>query len=366
VDVKKNKTLEIGDWMPAYEGTSHTGDKCGSDVDVGHPTVLVFERATPPAASDSLLRELRNGWDNFKAVAARIVVISRRSREDNLAVATRAGGIPFVLLSDPNGVAAVAFGLSNVSTGPGFSTVLSDGNRRVVRLYDVPADDAATHVERVLADLRLLVEPPQDFVGHAPVLLIPNVLPPKVCQRLIGLWEQQNEDSGSMVMRDGKTVEVFNYNHKIRRDHFLRSGSDDDKLVMRYISGRVMPEVWKAFNYKITRREDFRIACYDAARGGYFRPHRDNTTTGTAHRRFAMSLLLNDGYEGGYLRFPEYARHRYRPAAGGAVIFSCSLLHEATDITAGRRFVLLSFLYGEAEAQQRQQYAEQIGGDYRA
>lgn len=109
----------------------------------------------------------------------------------------------------------------------------------------------------------------------------------------------------------------------------------------------------RAFNYDVTRREDFRIACYDAARGGYFRPHRDNTTDGTAHRRFAMSLFLNGDYEGGRLRFPEYGPHRYRPEAGGAVVFSCSLLHEATDVTAGRRFVLLSFFYGEREARAR-------------
>ncbi len=31
------------------------------------------------------------------------------------------------------------------------------------------------------------------------------------------------------------------------------------------------------------------------------------------------------------------------------MVFSCSLLHEATRVTAGRRFVLLGFFYGEAE-----------------
>jgi hypothetical protein len=36
-----------------------------------------------------------------------------------------------------------------------------------------------------------------------------------------------------------------------------------------------------------------------------------------------------------------------RPAAGAALLFSCSHLHEVLDVTAGRRFVLLSFLFGE-------------------
>lgn len=82
----------------------------------------------------------------------------------------------------------------------------------------------------------------------------------------------------------------------------------------------------------------------------------DNTTKGTAHRRFAMSLNLNTGeYEGGFLRFPEYGSHLYRPAIGEAVIFSCSILHQATPVIQGRRFVLLSFFYNEKDAELRQQ-----------
>ncbi|HUB25447.1 MAG TPA: 2OG-Fe(II) oxygenase, partial [Tepidisphaeraceae bacterium] len=75
---------------------------------------------------------------------------------------------------------------------------------------------------------------------------------------------------------------------------------------------------------------------------------------------------LNDDYEGGYLRFPEYGPNLYRPTGGGACVFGCSLLHEATDVTAGRRFVLLTFLYGEKEAKLREEYAKRTGGGYRA
>src|SRR5262249_16843850 len=66
---------------------------------------------------------------------------------------------------------------------------------------------------------------------------------------------------------------------------------------------------------------------------------------------FAMSLNLNtDDFEGGNLRFPEYGPHAYRPGAGDAVIFSCTLLHEATDVVRGQRFALLAFLYGKDES----------------
>ena len=65
-----------------------------------------------------------------------------------------------------------------------------------------------------------------------------------------------------------------------------------------------MPEVQKAFSFKATRFEGFKIVCYDAKEGGFFHAHRDNMSPATAHRRFALTLNLNEGYEGGCLRFP--------------------------------------------------------------
>jgi predicted 2-oxoglutarate/Fe(II)-dependent dioxygenase YbiX len=114
-----------------------------------------------------------------------------------------------------------------------------------------------------------------------------------------------------------------------------------------------MPEVRKAFAFRATRFEGFKIACYDASTGGFFRAHRDNLTLSTAHRVFALTLNLNDAYEGGQLRFPEYGNQLYRPDAGAALVFSCAHLHEVRDVTAGRRFVLLSFLYGDPAAMPR-------------
>jgi predicted 2-oxoglutarate/Fe(II)-dependent dioxygenase YbiX len=48
------------------------------------------------------------------------------------------------------------------------------------------------------------------------------------------------------------------------------------------------------------------------------------------------------------LRFPEFGSRLYAAPRGGAVVFSCSLLHEATPVTKGRRYMFLPFLYDEA------------------
>jgi predicted 2-oxoglutarate/Fe(II)-dependent dioxygenase YbiX len=70
-----------------------------------------------------------------------------------------------------------------------------------------------------------------------------------------------------------------------------------------------------------------------------------------------MTLNLNAGeYEGGALRFPEYGPDLYSPATGDAVIFSCTLLHEAMPVTRGRRFVLLSFLFDEESRRQNDRF----------
>jgi predicted 2-oxoglutarate/Fe(II)-dependent dioxygenase YbiX len=190
-----------------------------------------------------------------------------------------------------------------------------------------------------------------DYAGaelFAPVLIVPRVFDPDLCKRLIAIYEADG-GSPSGVMRDvgGRTVGVLD-NFKRRRDVPIADKSLQVELLAR-IERALMPEVAKVFQFRATRLERYMVACYDAAEGGYFRPHRDNETLGTAHRRFACSINLNaEDFEGGDLRFPEFGPRTYRPPTGGAVIFSCSLQHEATPVTRGRRYAFLPFFYDEA------------------
>jgi predicted 2-oxoglutarate/Fe(II)-dependent dioxygenase YbiX len=92
-------------------------------------------------------------------------------------------------------------------------------------------------------------------------------------------------------------------------------------------------------------------------------PRRDNTTRGTAHRRFALSVNLNDGFDGGELCLPEYGSRTYKPPAGCAVVFSGALLHQVTPVRSGRRYAFLPFLYDEAAAALREQNNAFLGGE---
>jgi predicted 2-oxoglutarate/Fe(II)-dependent dioxygenase YbiX len=190
-------------------------------------------------------------------------------------------------------------------------------------------------------------DPAPVVAAQAPVLYVPDVLDEPAREALIRVWEEQGHvETGVERSAAGRREDALAPTAKRRQDHTV---TDPELLrdITTTVGRRVMPELRKAFAYRATRFEGFKIACYDAESGGFFTAHRDNLSPATAHRRFALTLNLNDGYEGGHLRFPEYGPMRYRPAAGEALLFSCAHLHEVLPVTSGRRFVLLSFLFGD-------------------
>lgn len=236
-------------------------------------------------------------------------------------------------------------------------TLVLDPRLRVLRVF--PFGDAPeTHVARVLEFVAGLppLAPDAAAAVQAPVLVVPHIFEPELCRELIAYYDAHGgTESGFMREIDGKTVAIMDPGFKRRRDVEIAS-ADLRRQCMIRIHDRLASEIHKAYQFHATRMERYIVSCYDAQTGGYFRPHRDNTTKGTAHRRFACSLNLNTGeYDGGELRFPEFGRLRYAAPAGGAVVFSCSLQHEATPVTRGKRYAFLPFLYDEAALKVRQE-----------
>lgn len=234
--------------------------------------------------------------------------------------------------------------------------VLIDPTLRIVAIHAL--DEAEAMFER----LRNLGTA-EDHAGvptPAPVLIVPRIFEPAFCRQLIELyWAEGGAVSGVMREVDGMTVPVVD-DFKKRRDANITDEALKSQIRAR-LALRLSPQIERALGFKATRLERYIVARYDAEEGGYFRPHRDNTTKGTAHRRFAVSINLNaEEHEGGDLRFPEYGRRTYRPPTGGAVVFSCSLLHEATPVTRGTRYAFLPFLYDDAGETIRQQNAHYL------
>lgn len=262
----------------------------------------------------------------------------------------------FVIMRDPQAVQGVRdmVGLRWVSDRAGAITdrygpephwLLLDPTLRVMAAEPIQGGDAM--FRRIAA-----LPPPAGHAGtplHAPVLIAPRIFEPELCQALIAR-HQATGGQFTGVMRDAgdRTVAVMDELKK-RRDILV----DDPELqtaIRERLERRLFPLIRLAFEFQATHIERYLVSCYDAGDGGVFHAHRDNTTQGTAHRRFACSLNLNDDFEGGDLRFLEYGPRTYRPPPGGAVVFSCTLMHEARPVTEGRRYAFLPFFYDDAAA----------------
>jgi predicted 2-oxoglutarate/Fe(II)-dependent dioxygenase YbiX len=194
--------------------------------------------------------------------------------------------------------------------------------------------------------------------GGAPVLLIPGILEPDFIAALLAHWEA-GEKTQDRVASGAEGAGMGAAGIKRRTDVFLADRTLYEGF-QRRLERRVVPEMWRAFRFRAASFEAPRIGCYDAASAGAFGAHRDNRTPFTAHRRFAMSLNLNTGeYEGGLLHFAEFGPDLYEPEAGGAVVFSCDLLHEALPVTRGRRFAIFTFFTDAEGAQQERRLMEE-------
>lgn len=338
------------------------------------PVFYAFTRANPRYAIDTaagrymLLALVGDSDDAFVArveaflaehaalLTGEAIAFFGVTRDETLwtARADRAPGIRWML--DQDGSATRACGVE--ADQPWSGWLLIDPSFRV--LGTIAADDT-DRLNEILPTL----PPPVAHAGvelFAPVLVVPRVFEPALCQALIDAYQADGgQDSGFMREVEGKTVEIRDPSHKVRRDLLLPPGELREAVRAR-IHRRLAPQIAKAFNFAVTRMERDLVACYDAADHGFFRAHRDNTTAGTAHRRFAVTINLNAGeYEGGDLRFPEFGPRTYRAPTGGAVVFGCGLLHEALPVTKGKRYAFLPFLYDEAAALVRERNAQHVG-----
>lgn len=198
----------------------------------------------------------------------------------------------------------------------------------------------------------------------APILIVPRIFNKNFCKTLIDYFHKHESfSSGFMQEKEGKTVYNTDPGFK-RRDDCSIEDRNIIQSINRCIHDKLAPEIKRAFQFDATHIERYIVARYKSNTGGFFRQHRDNTTKGTAHRKFACSINLNaESFDGGDLNFPEFGTRTYRAPTGGAVVFSCSLLHQCTPITQGIRYCTLPFLYDDAGKKVREENYKYIDKD---
>ncbi len=344
---------------PAFTAQELEHEKFNFYTVAGRYIVLFFfgSRSQPESAKmlDAVLAK-QDYFDDYQASFFGVTVDKRDISADLLQ--TRIPGIRYfkdfdLHLSKLYGAVSPKCNPANVQYNP-VSYVLDPALRIVAIL---PVESAEAHAQQLFEVLEAqpAIEPSKPGEIPPPVLIVPRIFEPEFCRRLIDYFdEHEPEDSGFMTEKGGKTVLVVDHSHKRRSDCLLADTELRDAVRSRILR-RLVPEIKKAFEFRVTRMERYLLACYSGDTGGYFSSHRDNTTKGTAHRRFAVSLALNTGeYKGGGLQLPEYNSRVYNAPTGGALVFSCSLQHRALAVREGKRYMFLPFLYDDTAAQLRE------------
>lgn len=341
--------LQPGEPAPWFRGATPSHPEFTFDSVAGRYILLAFlpRDDAPRLAVLKALAEHRAIFDDAGLSAFAIV-----RDQQTAASAQDMTGLRWVI--DLDGAVSVQFAGTGAEP-PAFMAL--DPTLRLLRSFKLEESEA------LFAWLAAL-PPPAEHGGapaHAPVLIAPRIFEAELCARLIALHAATaGEFTGVMRDRGDRTHYVMD-ELKSRRDVLVTDLALQAELRER-LERRLFPLMERAFCFRPTRVERYLVSCYDVQDGGVFHAHRDNTTYGTAHRKFAASINLNDDFEGGDLRFAEFGPAVYRPPVGGACAFACGLLHEATKVTAGRRYAFLPFLYDEAGAEILAAYQARVAG----
>lgn len=341
------QVAQPGDRPPGCFGMTAERVFYSFEEQYGRPVVLILVGAEAVAGMAGLIQAFAAATAAFQARGADVLVLV----DDN----------PYSLFGGdqpafPTVDCGAFLGRCGVRAGDALVLTL-DRNLRVAQRLR-PSQQADLVALCLDALDRLPHDLPSDLSQPAPVVLLPNLLSNEMCRALIERFESSPTIDGAVARIDptGAVRSVIDHEKKHRRDMMIAPDEELHGVLRDTLLRRCAPEIAKAFQVSVTYTDRILVSRYDD-NGGWFRRHRDNAAENVAFREFALSVNLNTGeYEGGHLLFPEYNDHRYRPAAGGGIIFSTAVLHEAAPVTQGHRYVLLTFFHSAAAEVRRQEY----------
>jgi predicted 2-oxoglutarate/Fe(II)-dependent dioxygenase YbiX len=284
---------------------------------------LVVVTGTPVAAAAA-------AWAKLGAEPAAPLLLSDAQGKFLPALLAQGGGVGF----GPNGALRLR-------------VIVLDPNQRVAATFEARALTAAAEAMRATAQ-SVRADGGADQLlrtAMAPVLVLPRVFEPEFCTQVIRLWEKGDHKDSGVSSRYGNV----NVSHLKQTEDYNIVEPMMQKAISDRLAYRIGPELIKVFAFDRQFSFDSHVVLSYSAEGGhFFGAHRDNGAPTTSDRAFAVSLNLNDDFEGGALVFPEYAGVQVSPPKGAAAVFSCSLLHGALPVTRGRRFVLTTFFRAKA------------------
>ncbi|WPZ32415.1 hypothetical protein T8K17_14320 [Thalassobaculum sp. OXR-137] len=187
-------------------------------------------------------------------------------------------------------------GSDNDADRPAAAVAALDANQRVIALFTTadsrdPVGDAIKVLE---VEAKAARAGAQRLVRSAPAMILDKLLPNPLCDALIEAWKADNVEG---TVNDG-FKNVTDDAVKRNREHVVRD-PEMQRTIAQQIGPRVMTEIQKVFNFRSALRfEMLTVLGYGEDRKDFFAPHRDSLRS-EQRRRFAVSLNLNEGYEGG-------------------------------------------------------------------
>jgi len=373
MDISTQKVLSVGDRAPSCLGITAKGAVYSFEEQAGRAVVLILAQNLIAPGLIALLSSFSSRADAFALHEVDLVAFVGEDIEhvfefdcrhpshvtivgalnDFLERNNLSSAIPQVSSGSP-----IEFLEQIGLRGQEPEVLILDRNLRVAGRMG--PQDPNILVEQALSIVKKLpTETPRDICTPAPVLILPNLLDLDFCRELIDFHHSsQTSDSPSFSPdAQGQMRHKLDYGLKKRRDCLLERDHPLHIRISDMLARRCIPEIKRAFQADVSHTDRMNIACYPGD-GGHFRRHRDNRPDLVAYRKFALSINLTlsaDGYEGGYLRLPEFNGHHYRCPPGAGVIFSVALLHEITPVLRGNRYVLVTHLHddeGEIKWQQ--------------
>nr|WP_275297545.1 redoxin domain-containing protein [Maricaulis parjimensis] len=353
--------LDVGDYAPDFDALTPLGHRIRlfDDAMAGRPILLVFIGDLDCPHVARTFSDLARAERRIEQAGAHLVLVTSHTDGPRQRALSREQGLHAPILGDCNGALFARYGLVRGQDLEGEIAARSFLITAHGQIHSI-TDHPRIPLEETMDALSDLTSGPAAdsgagwIPGHAPILIIPKAFDPDDCETLI---EHFNTSDGFRVAKPGPgeagdyKFPVSDYNRQDRIDHVIKDQALLARLDKR-INERVLPQIAKAFAFQVTRRETLHIARYAGPRQGIEIGHRDNTSPATQYRRFALSVALNDDYEGGGLVFREFSNRGYRGEPGTAFVFSSSLLHEIEETTAGVRYNLISHFFNDAAAQQ--------------
>jgi len=180
--------------------------------------------------------------------------------------------------------------------------IVLDPNQRIAATFDTRALPAAAEaMDATAASVRadggadLVVRTPM-----APVLVLPRVFELDFCTQLIRLWGKGDHKDSGVSSRYGNV----NVSHLKQTEDYTVVEPMMQKAISDRLAYRIGPELTKVFAFDRQFAFDSMSCCPTASRESTSSAPSRQRRPHHADRAFAVSLNLNDDFEGGELVFP--------------------------------------------------------------